>query len=105
MAWEVAEKVRNDQQIPARIELRISQGRIGDFRGRGAQVNAAEFLYLIAQEIVLMEEDGLPDEVPFKRLAIAPNDAPARDTSPARSLDALWTSRERAAHRQDRIPR
>ena len=100
--WETAEKVRADQKIPARISVRISEGRRGDFRGRALQVNAAELLYAMAEEIERMEKDGLPDEVPFRRVIITPARTHA---SSARALDYLWTRTEPASATNERAGR
>ncbi len=90
-AWETAARIRSDQKIPDRIQVQISQGRSGNYTGRPIQVNPAEFLYAMASEILVMEKDGLPDEVRFRRVLMAPDDAAQSDGLAAPMLNAIWT--------------
>jgi len=84
-AWEAAERVRKELKIPASIPLQISQGVRGNYMGRRSQANAAEFLYVMAQELALIEKTGLPDGVAFRKIRIAPDQVKG-----APALDAFW---------------
>ncbi|MBI3682876.1 MAG: hypothetical protein HY235_21085 [Acidobacteria bacterium] len=73
--YETAEQVRKELKIPAKIAMQISRGRAGNYSGRRSQVNPAEMLYAMAEELALMEKVGLPDEVEFKRVRVLPEQA------------------------------
>ena len=95
-AWEAVEQVRKEQKIPARVAMQISRGPRGQYTGQRSQVNAAEMLYAMAQELALMGKQGLPDKVPFRRVKMAAEEsaANAAGSAPGWLLETVWNAGE-----------
>ena len=53
-------------------------------------------LYLMAEEIVQMEADGLPGEIAFRRLVIVPNGKVRAGKSPAWTIHQAWANPDAA---------
>jgi len=94
--WEMCEKMEKDQKIPAKIPIRISRSKRGNYTGQRSQVNTAEMLYAMAQTINIINKEGLPDEVPFVRFTMLNSSVafPSRNSSTAWRLQSGWMESE-----------
>lgn len=75
-AYEVANMIKANDQIPGKIAAYVGSKQRWQSGGRLTTVNAGEFLYGMAGEIDLISKVGLPWYVPAKHI-LMPGDSPS----------------------------